>query len=154
VFLSAFKGQSSAGKWVWKNKVVASTFKRSPLLKSAVAKTLRTVTVRGTSGTYNERAITIPKDRVNRYLIRIAKGLIFKFYPHTDYFKQEFSVEQLKVNETIISMLSANFIYDERGDGVFRFYRAIAENNKFGAWVYIFYDQACFLVVHQNNRTH
>ena len=147
-FLAAFQGQSAPGKWIWKNKVMDSTFKRSPLLKRAVAKSLRKLTVEGPSGANTVSAITIPKDRVNRYLIRITKGLLYRFYPHINYFQQEFSVEQFLLNENVMSQLFENFVYDERGEGVFRFYRAIAEDGNEGVWVYIFYDQACFLVQH------
>jgi hypothetical protein len=42
--------------------------------------------------------------------------------------------------------------YDERGDGVFRFWRCIDRDRKAtGLWVYVFYDGLCFQVTHTTN---
>jgi hypothetical protein len=47
-------------------------------------------------------------------------------------------------------MLLAQFAYDERGEGVFRFFHGVVTDPSLGFWLLFFYDWACFMVTHQN----
>jgi len=50
-------------------------------------------------------------------------------------------------------MLAARFPYDERGKSVFRFFRGVVTDPPMGLWVMFFYDQTCFMVMHQNPQS-
>jgi hypothetical protein len=102
------------------------------------------IAVTTSSGTYQANALSISMDRANRYLIRITKGLLFKFYPKFDYSKSAFEVTQLVWNEEIEQSLKDLF-YDEREDRVFRFWRGVTENYDTGLFVYSFYDGPPFM---------
>jgi hypothetical protein len=92
-------------------------------------------------------AVTIPIERANRYLVRIAKGLLTHFYPELDYSAHVFKVDHLMPRADDIGMLFERFAYDERGEGMFRFFRGVVSDPPMGMWVFVFYDSACFLVL-------
>ena len=94
----------------------------------------------------------IPRDRVDRFLVRLTKGFIRYFYPDYDWGNSEFSVRTITPDEESIAKL-LTFIgrtkYAERGEGVIRFRYGITDTGLSGVWLYIFYDVAWFLVFHQ-----
>ena len=145
VFASSVIQRSHTGAWIWRNKVVGSSFQRSPKLLDNVRKHMAKVAVSTSTGTYQANALSIPMDRADRYLIRITKGLLFNFYPKFDYSKSAFEVTQLVWNEEVEQSLRGLF-YDERGDRVFRFWRGVTENYDTGLFVYSFYDGPPFMV--------
>ncbi len=120
VFASSVIQRSHTGAWIWRNKVVGSSFQRSPKLLDNVRKHMAKVAVTTSTGTYQANALSIPIDRANRYLIRITKGLLFKFYPKFDCSKSAFEVTQLVWNEEVEQSLR-DFFYDEREIGSFDF---------------------------------
>lgn len=65
-----------------------------------------------------------------------------------------FLVHQTIPSQETADFMSANMTYDERGEGVFRFWRAVVSDDMgyFGIWTYVFYDGMCFIVVHSRNR--
>lgn len=150
VFVSSIIQRSSAGAWIWRNKVVGSSFQRSPKLLDNVRNHMAKVAINTSAGTYQANALLIPMERANRYLIRITKGLLFKFYPKFDYSRSSFEVIQLELNQETVGVLKGLF-YDERGDRVFKFWRAVAHDYTFGVFVYSFYDGPPFMVS-VNNR--
>jgi hypothetical protein len=83
------------------------------------------------------------------YLVRIVKGLLTELYPEFDYSAHAFKIDHLTPAADDIAMLFSGFAYDERGEGVFRFFRQVVSDPPMGVWVLVFYDWACFLVVHQ-----
>jgi hypothetical protein len=97
-------------------------------------------------------AITISPERADRYFVRIAKGLLTHFYPDFDYSVQAFRVDHLlmPLPDDQMGMLFAKWVYDERGEGVFRFFRGLVADPPMGFWVLFFYDRTCFMVTHQN----
>jgi hypothetical protein len=91
----------------------------------------------------------LKQERANPYLIRIVKGLLTYLYPELDYSTHAFKVDHLMPRADDIAMLFSHFAYDERGEGVFRFFRGVVSDPPRGMWVLVFYDSASFLVVHQ-----
>lgn len=146
VFASSLINRSKDGEWVWNNKVVGSSFKRSPKLKQNVAKSLIPL-FRDSATEQQYYAIQFPELRCNRYLIRLTKGLIRHFYPELDYSKSEFKVTKITPNQELVDRVLAKFIYDERGGGIFRFWRAFyAIGKPESLWVYVFYEGLMFMV--------
>ncbi|MEN6473262.1 MAG: hypothetical protein ABFD81_04545 [Syntrophaceae bacterium] len=154
-FFSAYRWQSAKGMWVWKNKVVNSTFKRSPKLKANIRKSLLHVPVQTDQGVEIMPAILFPEDRLNRWLIRITRGLLFKFYPDIDSSDMYFEVDQITPSQELADTMYATMTYDERGNGIFRFWRAVVsdEINCPGMWSYVFYDGMCFSVAHSKDKS-
>ncbi|MFA5203649.1 MAG: hypothetical protein WC708_04510 [Lentisphaeria bacterium] len=86
-------------------------------------------------------------------MIRITKGLLAEYYPHINSIDMHFHVQQVVPSQEIADFMFANLQYDERGDGVFRFWRALVEDDPHysGIWSYVFYDGMCFSVTHSKN---
>ena len=97
---------------------------------------------------------SIPQRRAIRYLTRITKGLLRHFYPDNDYSSdifRTFHVPSTERGVQRVQELVPLLIFDERGKGVFRFWRGFATDvANSGIWVYIFYDGACFIVFNRH----
>jgi hypothetical protein len=60
-------------------------------------------------------------------------------------------IEQFRFHEALPSLKP--FPYFERGGGVFRMWRAVAENDhQTGIWTYLFFDSAGFMVEHSASK--
>ena len=153
-FFTAYRWQSDKGLWVWKNKVAASTLKRSPKLAQHMRTSLLLLPVRTDKGVEVMPAIQFPPERMNRWLIRITRGLLAKFYPHIETLDMHFEVQQIAPSQDIAAFMFKTMKYDERGDGVFRFWRNIVEDGAhyLGIWSYVFYDGLCFKVTHSRDE--
>jgi hypothetical protein len=150
VWLSAAENRSASGERIWREAVVGRSFKRSPALRTSFAQSAVQVLAEKKGVLLPAVAITIPEERADNYLVRIVKGLLTDLYPEFDYSAHAFKVDQLTPSADDIAMLfRRRFAYDERGKGVFRFFHQLVSNPPMGSWVLVFYDWACFLVVHQ-----
>ena len=94
----------------------------------------------------------IPVRRATPFIIRLTKGLLRHFHPDYDYTDTPFQVNNLAPQPkhlAVFAQLTPLLQYDERGEGVFRFWRGFAQDVlDSGVWVYLFYDAACFVVYH------
>ena len=147
IFASSVIGRSKEGNLIWQNKVIGSSFQRSPKLKENVTKSI--VTLINKEANTVEYGLTFSIKRASNYLIRITKGLIKHFHPELDYSKSTFKVimQNQKANKNLIKNMLYKFPYDERGNGIFRFWRAFPYSNKPASfWTYLFYDGIMFSV--------
>jgi len=117
VWLAAAANRSAAGDWIWRERVVGRTFRRSRALQASFAQSVVPVLARRNGILSPACAITIPEERADRYFVRIVKGLLTHFYPGLDYATHAFSVEHLMPQRDDIAMLLTRFTYDERGGG-------------------------------------
>src|SRR5258708_15070452 len=93
VWLAAAASRSAIGDWIWRERVVNRTFRRSPALRASFAQSLVRVLEERNGIQFPAAAITIPDERADRYLVRIAKGLLTNFYPEFDYSTHSFEVD-------------------------------------------------------------
>jgi hypothetical protein len=84
VFASSVS-RSKEGRWIWKHRVMESSFKRSPKLMANVAKHIIPLAVEGPLEHTTAPAMIYPHERANPYLTRITKGLMRHFHPEIDY---------------------------------------------------------------------
>ena len=151
ILVSAGINRSTDGEWIWKNKVVESSFRRSPALKNQVRNNLATGKVTLPTGIAELPILTMDAELVKKCLIKITRGLMAYFYPNLNQSELDFDAfqsRQFKIVELIHSV-RAPFIYDERGNGQFRFLRVLVDDdNRCGYWIYIFYDSMSFVVQH------
>ena len=141
---------SPEGAWIWEHKVIGSSFKRSKKLEDNVVDHIVDI-----PGETNDRgvadslpAMRIPYDRVNPFMVRIAKGFLRFFYPKFDYgavtLKPRLidpSDASLPFLETILPTLQA----DERGAGVFRVWHGFTPTGN-GVFFFLFYNHMLFFV--------
>jgi hypothetical protein len=151
VWVASVNGRSSAGKWIWKNRVIGSSFKRSPKLREHVSREARILNLNLPSGPVPVPTLAIPIDRANLFLRRITKGLIAHFYPDYDFRNDEFKIfciAPIPRHAETIKNLIRFCRYDFRGDGVFEFWHSITAERNGGCWIYRFYEAAWFVVIH------
>lgn len=99
--------------------------------------------------------LMFPVSRTNRVLIRMTKGFLYTCYPDVNRNDLQFDVEMLMPTQTIIDDLYRRLAYDERGNGIFRFWHGVAkEDARMGVWVYVFFDGMAFYVKHNPLQGH
>ncbi len=98
-----------------------------------------------------------PDERGDRFMIRLTKGFIRHFYPEYNYSNDKFEVQCAKpfnVKEwehwRNILMILEN-THDSRGDGVIDFWHRLPDGDEVGAWVFLFYHAALFVVFQTKN---
>jgi len=148
--------RSGAGEWIWQNKVVPSLFERNRKLAQNARSFLGFRKLAAGGGEIELPALGFPRERVERYMIRITKGLLRHFHPEYDYSQDVFDVKDMLPSPEGIELLRRLTeqlpLYEERGDGVFRFWRGFPQNRpNNGAWIFLFYNGACFFVLHGKN---
>jgi hypothetical protein len=142
---------SPAGKTILKDKVVGSSFERSPKLRESVREHVGMSTLKTLGLQIPVPTISIPEERANKFLIRITKGLLAHFYRGYDYGSDQFSIKVPPPNRESLEYLRSiakHCIRDSRGDGVFDFWRLVSPKGDGGVWIYLFYNEACFSVIH------
>jgi hypothetical protein len=85
VWISAGAAATSENaKWIWKNKVMNSTFKRSPKLRKYIAeKHFREMSVETPSGSVVADVMTMPQSQVHPFIRRLTKGFLYSFTQST-----------------------------------------------------------------------
>jgi hypothetical protein len=70
------KDRSSDGEWIWKNKVLESSLKRSPKLRQNVKEHFKMLNANLPGWTVPLPTFSIPPERADKFLHRITKGLL------------------------------------------------------------------------------
>lgn len=147
VFTSSVINRSRSGEWVWSNKVMDSSFKRSPKLKQATIKSLIPVQAQINGMKVRQTGMTYPVKKTKEYLVRLTKGFTKHFNPEIDYSQARFKVSNIIPSQQIVDMLDKKFFYVEKGDGVFRMWRMFVKDmGAKSVWVYVFYDGLMFSI--------
>lgn len=90
-------------------------------------------------------------ERVERFIIRVTKGLLSFYYPDYDYSCDTFGcrfVEPTRENLNKLDMVKDLLRYDFRGDGVIQFRFGLTDTRRSGIWIIVFYGATIFLVHH------
>ena len=147
VFVSSVINRSKSGEWIWNNKVMGSSFKRSPKLKQVTIKSLVPLQSKVNGTTIQETGMTYPVEKTKKYLIKLTKGFTRHFNPEIDYTQAKFKINNIIPNQQIVDMLDSKYFYVERGNGVFRMWRMFVKGmGAKSVWVYVFYDGLMFMV--------
>lgn len=147
VFVSSVINRSKSGEWIWNNKVIGSSFKRSPKLKQATLKSLIPLQTKTNGITIQETGMTYPIEKTKKYLVKLTKGFTRHFNPEINYTQAKFKVSNIIPNQQIADMLYEKFFYVEKGNGVFRMWRMFVKDlGAKSVWVYVFYDGLMFMI--------
>lgn len=147
VFTSSVINRSKSGEWIWDNKVMRSSFKRSPKLKQATVKSLVPLKSEINGIKVQQTGMTYPVKKTKEYIVRITKGFTKHFNPEIDYSQAKFKINNIIPNQRIVDMLYQKFFYVEKGNGVFRMWRMFVKDMGVkSVWVYVFYDGLMFMV--------
>lgn len=151
-WLCAVIGATSAGEWILKNKVVPGVMTRSPAFRESLLSSMRdTKLLTEENGLIDVASFAIDADRVERFVLRIAKGLLSFYYPDYDYSQDTFSlrfVEPTRDNLNNLDTVKDDLRYDFRGDGVIQYRFGLTDTRRSGIWIIVFYGATIFLVHH------
>lgn len=90
-------------------------------------------------------------DILNRFLVRVVKGLLRHYYPSYDYRSDEFDAHPISYDGEFLSKLreyKVPFSYDKRGVDAFQCLRFVHEEEGVGMWILIFFNGSIFWVSH------
>lgn len=147
VFTSSVINKSQSGEWIWNNKVMSSSFKRSPKLKQATIRSLVSIQSEINGVKVQQTGMTYPIKKTKEYLVRLTKGFTKHFNPEINYSNARFKVNNIIPSQQIVDMLDKKFFYVEKGDGVFRMWRMFVKDmGAKSVWVYVFYDGLMFTI--------
>ena len=136
------------GQWIWENKVVASTFHRSPALKRSLASTYTVVPVHTPGGLYigQHGALLYRVDRLQRVVEKICRGLFAHHHPQVDLRNVLFDVNLTQIADNLKSILPL-FVRTSIGGDTFVYWRGLASDDaRHSLWFFLFYTQTLFTV--------
>jgi hypothetical protein len=153
LWFSSHLGASKAAEWILENKAS----KGSPALIHSLMQTMEdTKLLTVEEGEIDVTSFSIPTDRVERFVIRVTKGLLAHYYPDHDYGTATFEarhIQQTMDDLAKLEPLRDLLHYDFRGDGVFQYRGGLTESKLSGVWILVFYEAVVFLVSHTKNNS-
>jgi hypothetical protein len=154
VFASSVE-RSAAGDHIWDSKVITNTVRRLPREVDLMLASCEDRTVLIDGRAQDVVAFEVDRLRLERYAIRLVKGLIRHHYPDFDYAKSSFDVRLATLREQSIELLvSLQAILDCEvlGSEVFRYRFGLTDSGHSGVWVMTFYSGVSIAVFHSANR--
>jgi hypothetical protein len=152
LWFSAHLGASKAGEWIVENRAS----KRSPaLIQSLLATMEQTKLLTVEDGEIDVTSFEIPVDRMEKFMIRVTKGLLTHYFPDYGYATAVFDVKHIRQTVDNLSKLEPlkNMLqYDCRGDEVFQYRGGITDSKQSGVWILLFYGTVLFAVSHTKNN--
>ena len=151
IWLTSVASINPKGLWILRN-TVAPILKKKHKLRGHVKEHVKVETVMLPTGPAKLPLSYYPDERGDRFMIRLTKGFIRHFHPEYDYSNDKFEVQCAKpfnVKEwehwrNILKILETT--HDSRGDGVIDFWHRLPDEDGLGAWVFLFYHAALFVV--------
>jgi hypothetical protein len=154
LWMSSTLGRSDAGDWIFNNKSIR-TAEKSSAFREKMLSSMQEIKLLTEEGEIDAIELTVPIDRVERFILRISKGLLTHYCPEYDYENAEFRIDYIPSRVDILEKIAPirdRLIYGERWDGVFQFRMSLTESKQSGLWLLLFYDSVMFLVSHTKNR--
>ena len=153
VFVSGAINRSRAGDQIWKGKVIPRTLgrKRQRSLTRHIIRSINRTTVSTPHGSFIAASITAPQECITPTLIRIVKGLLFRYYPDFEYHDLVFCAVPLdQFNLDVqINPVAHLLKHHASGDGVFSSWHGFANDApRCGVWFLVFYNAVGFAVYH------
>jgi hypothetical protein len=145
-------GATPAGEWILNQKVVPGIMTRSPAFRESLLGSMReTKLLTEEDGLIDVVSFTFDANRVERFVVRVTKGLLSFYYPDYDYSQDTFSlrfVEPTRENLSKLDTVKNHLRYDSRGDGVIQYRFGLTDTRRSGIWILVFYGSTIFLVHH------
>jgi hypothetical protein len=157
-WLCAIIGSTPAGEWILQNKVVPGIMTRSPAFREGFLSSMKdTKLLTEEDGLIDVVSFTFDYDRVERFVVRITKGLLSFYHPDYDYSSDNFDVRYVEPTRENLNKLDSvkNILrYDYRGDGVIQYRFGLTDTKLSGLWIIVFYGATIFLVHHAKAKAH
>lgn len=142
--------EDPVGEKLWQNKVIGSTLKRSPTLRSALIQKITTVELRSPAGLYlgATPGLKFDRQRVDRVINRTVRGLLWHHYR----VKPGADIKFLTWKDPEVSsfqhILNSGTNLSSIGGGVFQYrHSTTIEDSEQSVWFLRFYGKTTFLIV-------
>ena len=140
---------NETGKWIWDEKVIRSTLRRSPLLRKQLIQHTFSLPVYSTSHLYmgRQRAILYNCNRINHVVEKITKGLFTVYQPTVNLKELQFDVSLSGMDMELVSFLK-QMPGKSIANDAFIFWRSFNEKDlRESVWYMLFYKQTLFNIV-------
>jgi hypothetical protein len=156
VWFSMGLGHTKAAEQIIEEKVLPGTLTRNVPFRESLLNSMTDAVITDEDGNPMQVG-TYPMDRVRteRFVIRVAKGLLRNYYPDYDASQDRWSAMYmgLKIADlALIESLKNLPYFDFRGDGVINYRFGFTREGYTGIWVIVFYGTALFLVTHTHGN--
>lgn len=154
LLVSSSVERSVAGDQIWDSKVVTNTVRRLPLQVDHLLASCQDQTAAIGGDARDVVAFGINRPRLDRYAVRLVKGLIRHHFPDFDYDQSVFQVRLAPLREQGVELLGAFqglLGCEVRGSGVFRYHFGLTDSGQSGVWIMTFYEGITIAVFHSNN---
>ncbi|MBT4483019.1 MAG: hypothetical protein HOC71_04995 [Candidatus Latescibacteria bacterium] len=136
------------GKWVWNNKVINSTLKRSPALNTELLKNIINIDTYSLGGIYlgKQNSIVYDKKRINSVVEKICRGLFSHHHPEINITGMKCKINMVNVNNETIKNLSSLKIRSI-GKDTFIYWYGFSNKNLYDSfWAFLFYTRTMFSI--------
>ncbi len=119
---------------------------------NAILRSAKDVLLQTEAGPLEAVSFEIDQLRVERYAVRLTKGLLTHYYPSYDYSSCSFDVRFVSLKSENLDLLAPYrdmLRFEEKGDRVFRYRFGLTDTKKSGLWMLTFYDAVLVLVFHR-----
>lgn len=147
-FLAGRAYNNDIGRWIWDNKVVKSTLKRSPALANSFIKTSINVDLNTPQGLYigKRKAFTFNAVRIIRIIDKICRGLFYYHQLGVDLDDVNIKANLIKPKDTLRDIL-IQYQRTSIGDDAFIFWRRFDRKDMRNSdWFFMFYTSTLFCV--------
>jgi hypothetical protein len=154
-WFSAALGATPAGEWILKNKVTPGIITRSPAFRETLLNSMQDTKLLSEDGKLIDAvSFSMDSNRAERFVLRVAKGLLSFYYPDYDYSQDNFDLRFIPLTSDNLDKLDPvkNLLrYDFRGDGVIQYRFGLTDTQRSGFWIIVFYGAMLFVVYHSKN---
>jgi hypothetical protein len=151
-WFSMWLNASKAAEWIIQNKVLPGIISRSPPFRESFLSKMedfRFLTVE--DGEIDAVRYAMDAARIERFLIRVVRGLLTHYCPDYNASKDFFKVHLVKTtlqNLETLDQIKGQLHYDSRGEEVLQYRFGLTQSKQSGIWIMLFYGAALFLVLH------
>jgi len=141
------------GKKLWREKVLGSSFKRSPKFKSYITKMLGRDSLYTNSGIYlgDIPVLKLGNEenrRINNVIGKVVKGLYAFHFDKRLTDDIELMIRPIEIFSEFWNEYFKNFVLHQVGDNTVKYkYGFLEVNNKLSTWGILFYNRIMFFVI-------
>lgn len=148
IYVSGDISKNEQGHRLWNEKVMESTFCRSPKLRANIISNIYVKTIKRSDGSILKRSImNMDASRINSVLIRIVKGLYWHHYNKCLPFDTAFEIYQNPPIKGEVKSILLKTKFHTIGNEEFKYrYNICHDNNLVSVWGLSFFMGAHFLI--------
>jgi hypothetical protein len=151
--LSAGSNPSASGRWILDQKVFPKLKDKDKNLHKRLGLQKALTRFSTPQGDVVHPSFLADAGPIQRWFVRITKGLLRHYYPGYDHSNDVFRITNVRTVDNssgmaILDALKAKLTKDSRGDRIFEVWHGLTTDGVGAVWVFLFYGSTCFTVLH------